>query len=180
MSSPLSIPEIIQQLHTASEAMIAYCHTLTDESFFHQPAGKWSPAQQIKHLITATDTSKLAYSLPKFMVRLVAGKPNRPSRSYDELVAKYQLKLQQGGRASGRFVPKPIPASYGKEKMLQQFATSMQQIGRSMERKWKEDQLDQYLAPHPLLGKITLRELGYFTVYHTYHHLESIRTLTSI
>jgi hypothetical protein len=38
----------------------------------------------------------------------------------------------------------------------------------------KEAQLDQYLVPHPLLGKITLRELGYFTIYHTQHHLRNL------
>ena len=52
------------------------------------------------------------------MVRFYTGKPNRPSRSYDELVAKYKLKLEQGGRASGRFVAKPVSSNKGKEKIL--------------------------------------------------------------
>ena len=38
-----------------------------------------------------------------------------------------------------------------------------------------EEDLDRYLAPHPLLGKITLRELAYFTIYHTHHHLQIIK-----
>ena len=88
---------------------------------------------------------------------------------YDELVAKYKLKLEQGGKASGRFIPKPIPASYGKQKMLDQFKRSMDKLVHAIQSKWKEPQLDQYIAPHPLLGKITLRELGYFTSHHTYH-----------
>jgi hypothetical protein len=45
--------------------------------------------------------------------------------------------------------------------------------------KWKDPQLDKYIAPHPLLGKITLRELGYFTIHHMYHHLESIQKMTA-
>jgi len=45
----------------------------------------------------------------------------------------------------------------------------------AIEKKSTDTQLDQYIAPHPLLGKITLRELGYFTIYHTQHHLAIIK-----
>jgi hypothetical protein len=44
-----------------------------------------------------------------------------------------------------------------------------------VELKWKDDQLDHYIAPHPLLGKLTLRELCYFTIYHAGHHLNIIK-----
>ena len=179
MTGILTIHEIQQQLLSAESEFNRYCTTLTDEQFFYQPVGKWSPAQQVKHLIIAADNTKLAFALPKFIVRWYAGKPNRPSRSYDELVAKYKLKLLEGGRASGRFVPKPISAGYGKQRMLDRFKRSMDQLAHAIKSKWKELQLDQYIAPHPLLGKITLRELGYFTIHHTYHHLESIQKMTA-
>jgi hypothetical protein len=42
----------------------------------------------------------------------------------------------------------------------------------------KEAKLDNFIAPHPLLGKITLRELCYFTIYHTQHHLHNIKVMT--
>lgn len=50
----------------------------------------------------------------------------------------------------------------------------MASLTSTMEQ-WEDAALDQYLAPHPLLGKITLRELGYFTIYHTEHHLAIIK-----
>jgi hypothetical protein len=178
MPATLTIPEIEERIHEAERSFHSYCSSLTDEQFFHQPEGKWSPAQQVKHLIKATDTARLAFTLPKFMVRLVGGKPNRASRTYDELVAKYKLKLEQGGKASGRYIPKTIPASYGKEKLLLAFTRAMDKHARAVKNNWKEDQPDRYLAPHPLLGKITLRELCYFTIHHTEHHLSSIRSMT--
>ena len=174
MPSYLTKEELTQQLHIAATHLSGFCSSLTDEVFFFQPAGKWSAAQQVKHLITATDTARLAFTLPKFIVRWVAGKPNRNSRSYDELLAKYKLKLQQGGRASRRFIPKSIPADYGKEKLLNDFKNSMTKSAAVL-NKWKDENLDQYIAPHPLLGKITLRELCYFTIFHTYHHRNSIK-----
>jgi hypothetical protein len=178
MNGYLTIGEILQQLNAAENEFSRNCNNLPDEQFFYQPEGKWSPAQQVKHLIIAAGNTKLAFAMPKFIVRWYAGKPNRPSRNYDELVAKYKLKLLQGGKTSGRFIPKPISASTGKQKMLDQFKRSMDNLMHAIKSKWKESQLDQYIAPHPLLGKITLRELGYFTIHHTYHHLESIQKMT--
>ena len=37
---------------------------------------------------------------------------------------------------------------------------------------WSESKLDTYLLPHPLLGKLTLREMLFFSVYHIEHHLK--------
>jgi uncharacterized damage-inducible protein DinB len=174
LNQHLSPTEIQQHLQAATTAFTDYCTSLTEEQFFMQPPGKWSAAQQAKHLVTATNTARYAFTLPAFIVRLVGGKPNRASRTYDELVTKYKLKLEQGGRAGKRYIPKPIPPSYGKEKLLKQFGDAMQKFGTSITKNRTDATLDQYLAPHPLLGKITLRELCYFTIYHIYHHKDNI------
>lgn len=178
MPGKIPINDIADQLKKAEEALNNYCSSLSDDDFFRQPGEKWSVAQQVKHLTTATNTAALAFTLPKFMVRWVGGRPNRPSKTYDALVEKYKLKLSEGGKASARYIPKPIPAEYGKEKILNQFSRSMHKMSRAVKTNWKDNQPDHYIAPHPLLGKITLRELCYFTIHHTYHHLDSIRNLT--
>lgn len=172
----MTIPQIEEQLKEVSRRFVSYCNNMADDAFFQQPTNKWSPAQQVRHLITTTNISRTAFVLPKFILRWLYGKPNRPSRTYDELVAKYKLKLQQGGKAPARFTPKPVPASYGRDKLLKSFATSMALIAQAINNT-KDKQLDNYIVPHPLLGKITLRELCYFTIYHTEHHLNSIKSL---
>lgn len=174
MAATMTKDEILPKLKVAGTAFASFCSGISDEQFFRQPAEKWSVAQNIKHLITSANMTRLAYRLPKFMVRLYSGKPNRPSRSYEELVAKYQFKLQQGGRASGKFNTKPVPAAQGKENILHNFNTAMSKLAAAIDRHWTDEELDQYLAPHPLLGKLTLRELAYFTIYHTEHHLAII------
>lgn len=167
--------EIIKQLSEASKEFSSFCSTIPDEIFFRQPPVKWSVAQNVTHLITSANMTKLAYRLPKFIVRIYTGKPNRPSRTYDELVAKYNLKLAQGGQASGRFVAKPVSVKEEKENILHTFDRAMESLKNSIQKNWDDPQLDKYLAPHPLLGKITLRELGYFTIYHTQHHFLIIK-----
>ena len=36
--------------------------------------------------------------------------------------------------------------------------------------KFSEEDLDKFILPHPLLGKLTMREMMYFTIYHAQHH----------
>lgn len=175
MPGILSKKEIIKDLEVATKEFSSFCINIRDEIFFRQPVEKWSVAQNVTHLITSANMTKLAYHLPKFIVRLYGGKPNRSSRTYDELVAKYKLKLEQGGRASGRFVAKPVSSTEGKENTLAAFSKVMDSLGNIIQKKWDDLQLDQYIAPHPLLGKITLRELCYFTIYHTRHHLDIVK-----
>ncbi len=171
MPGHLTKEEIIPQLIAAAKSLSSFGNSVNNELFFYQPAGKWSVAQNITHLIIATKSTIPAFNFPKFLIGWYSGKPNRSSKTYDELVAKYKLKLEQGGRASGRFIPKQITQDENKEKIMQTLSTSIHQLANIIQKKWKDEQLDHYIAPHPLLGKITLRELCYFTIYHTNHHL---------
>lgn len=175
MQEILTKGEIIKRLEEISNEFTTFCDQISDDIFFLQPAEKWSVAQNVTHLITSAKMTKLAYALPKIIVRIYSGKPNRPSRTYVDLVAKYKLRLEQGGRASGRFVAKPVSPSAGKKNVLHSFSMAMESLIPVIKKKWNESQLDNYLAPHPLLGKITLRELGYFTIYHIEHHLNIIK-----
>lgn len=175
MPGILSKEEIILRSENVSKEFSSFCSGISNEVFFRQPFEKWSVAQNVTHLITSANMTRLAYRLPKFIVRIYGGKPYRTSRTYDELVAKYKLKLEQGGRASGRFIAKPVSAKEGKEKILEPFTRSMILLIKAIQKKWDDEQLDQYIAPHPLLGKITFRELCYFTIYHTEHHLNIIK-----
>jgi len=167
--------EIIYQLEKISSEFSSFCSAINPDIFFRQPVEKWSVAQNVTHLITSANMTRLVFRLPKFMVRLYTGNPNRPSRSYNEVVEKYTLKLRKGGRASGRFVAKPVSASEGKENILHTFDKAMKKISQVIQKKWSDPQLDQHIAPHPLLGKITLRELCFFTIYHTEHHLNIVK-----
>jgi uncharacterized damage-inducible protein DinB len=40
---------------------------------------------------------------------------------------------------------------------------------------WPETALDARRLPHPLIGRLTVREMLLFTVYHNRHHLENVQ-----
>jgi hypothetical protein len=170
--------QIITEVEKIAAAFSTTCSAVDDAFFFKRPsAEKWSVAEHVQHLATSTGTTALAYTLPAFIVRLVGGKPNRGSKSYEALVKRYKEKLSAGGRATGRFVPKAIQASMGKEKLLQRWQQAHTKLITALKNKTTESKLDDYLARHPLLGRITLRELCYFTIYHTEHHLNIIHNI---
>jgi hypothetical protein len=139
--------------------------------------GKWSPAELLDHIIKSVSPVRLAFSLPAFILKFKFGKANRPSRSFEELVQKYQAKLNAGGKAPGVFIPKRDGGSVKDQtSKLQHLVNSLcSKIGS-----YSEDQLDQYILPHPLLGKLTLREMLYFTMYHVQHHHRQIAGSKSV
>lgn len=158
-----------EQIHSHYHNFANYIHTLPDQDFLYAPASKWSAGQQLEHLLRSISPLIMALQLPKWLLILLFGKSNRPGRSYVQLVEKYQGKLNAGGRASKRYVPKEVPLPQ-KEKLIKTLKQKTDQLTRIMDR-FSEKELDQLLLPHPLLGKLTLREMMYFTIYHAQHHL---------
>jgi hypothetical protein len=133
--------------------------------------GKWNAVQLLDHIVKSVSPVSTALSLPAFLLRLIFGTANRKSRSYEELVARYHSKLKAGGRASGRFVPPQKTDSV--EKLSANLTKVVHVLTRRIDR-FSETQLDQLILPHPLLGKLTLREMLYFTIYHVQHHQKQL------
>ncbi len=141
---------------------------LSESNFLFAPNGKWTAGQQLEHIYRAVNALVLPFWLPKFVLKIAFGTANRPSRDYDALVAKYHAKLADGGRASGRFVPPSV--DYNEREMVRsRLLQSVEKLCKALEG-YSEEDLDRYILPHPLLGKITLREMMYFTAYHVEHH----------
>ncbi|MES2520171.1 MAG: DinB family protein [Bacteroidota bacterium] len=162
--------EIIQKL---SEGFSIVETTINNTDIFYQRKDeKWSVAQNVKHLILSVKPLNLAFTLPNFAL-LFFGKLNRNPRNYEEIVAKYHQKLAEGGVSTGQFSPKEGIVNQDKDALIKEFQTINTIFLRKVEE-FSEEDLDKYLLPHPLLGKLTLREMLYFTIYHTLHHHKAI------
>lgn len=170
-------PQIISALNEKIDAFNHFIGPLTREQFEATPGGKWSAGQNLDHLIRAIKPLQMAYGLPKFMLRVLFGKTNRPSKTYDQLVTKYNNKLAGGGRASGPYIP-PTILFEKKNELLKKYDVQKQKLIAKIEKQ-NENDLDIYILPHPLLGKVTLREMLYFTIHHNEHHLETLKNRTA-
>jgi len=168
--------EILQQLRNNHSRFSKLITGLPDSDFLRSTNDKWTPGQQLEHIVKSVRPVSLALLLPNFFLRIAFGKANRPSRSYNELVTKYHAKLATGYKASAPFVPKAVVTSDrdGLAKRLQVLTNSLSEQISS----YSENQLDTIILPHPLLGKLTLREMLYFTIYHAEHHeMQTLKNL---
>lgn len=164
----MKIAEIKTELTQRHESFCNYISALSEKEFLFSNNGKWTTGQQLDHICRATSLLPLGLSFPGFLRKLLFGKPKKLSRNYDELVKNYVSVLEAGGRASGVFIPKPVPF-LRREQLCKKLISTIEKINRSLS-KYSEEQLDQTRLPHPLLGKITLREMMMFTIYHVHHH----------
>ena len=169
----MNIPEINHKLVENHQIFTDYISNLPDSIFIQSKNGKWSPGQQLDHICRSVQPLALGFSLPKWLIKMIFGKSNRQGRSYDELVSKYEQKLQEGGRASGRFIPKEIKVA-DRKKLARSLKKNIQSLTRSIQ-KFTEADLENTVLPHPLLGKLTIREMLYFTIHHVEHHLNLIQ-----
>ena len=164
--------EIIKHLQSSHNDFGSTISSLTELQFNFHKEGKWNAGQTLDHLYRAVSTLTTAMQLPKATFSMLYGKANRPSRSYDEVVAKYKTKLDQGGKAHGRYLPTKVSFS-NQEKIEKALEKSINRLCRNL-KNYSEEQLDTYILPHPLLGKITIREMMYFTIYHSQHHKQGV------
>jgi hypothetical protein len=165
-------PTLKNQLRDSHKDFINSILSLTDKEFLISPEGKWTAGQQLDHIYRTVSAIKTGMSFPKFLLKIIVGKSNRPSRDYDALVNKYKSRLERGGRAGGRFIPKDIPLS-GRAKRVSKLSFKVDRLINKIDR-FSEEQMDEYILPHPLLGKLTIREMLYFTIHHTDHHRQMV------
>jgi hypothetical protein len=161
-------PEIKTRLLENHQRFTDLILSLNDSEFLLAANDKWTAGQQLDHIYLSVSPVRFAFSMPKLMLKLFFGKANRPSRDYAALVARYQQKLAGGYKASERFLPKPVAIDQ-KTKLKDKLMKAVNNLCKNIDS-YNEKQLDEYILPHPLLGKLTLREMLYFTIYHAEHH----------
>lgn len=166
--------EILATLAHSLGAVADWIEARPETDFAKGPAGRWTLGQQLDHLVRSVEPINLGLSMPKFVLGLVFGKAKRPSVTYAELAGRYEGVLGDGGKASGRFVP-PAVGLNRRQPLLGLHRRATKRLIAQIES-FSEEELDRYLAPHPLLGKLTLRELLFFTIHHHDHHLHTLKS----
>lgn len=166
--------EISQKLIDHHVTFMNTLGQLSKKDFETKPGQKWTAGQQLDHIIKSVKPFDMAMGLPTFVLKMKFGLANRPSKSYDDLVAKYQkaLKEKSGFEMPREFAPEEIPFAK-REKALEKLDKLVDKLSSRM-NKFSEEELDKYILPHPLMGKVTLREMLYFTAYHAQHHEKQI------
>ncbi len=168
-------------LDSIAEKMIDWYHEQPEDQFNKEfIAGKWTMAGHLYHLIKSTKGVSKAMAMPKLALRTAFGKSNRTERTFDQQYKKYIDTLFSIAETTGQGVIPPekfVPApgrTFDKEALLKRFSGEIIAMKQQLE-KWKEKDLGVYVLPHPAMGKLTIREMIYFTIFHTKHHLDNLQ-----
>ncbi len=169
--------EIANGLRRLCSASELYWNSMSGEEFVAPLGSAWSPAEHVRHLTKSVRAVSRAMSLPKPLLRLLFwGRRRGVSRRSELLIEQYHAALRAGGQA-GRFTPSRhlVPGSpddYRREIVGAHRAT-IDLLAREV-MMWTRRQVDGILLPHPLLGKLTVREMLLFTLYHNLHHVQVV------
>jgi hypothetical protein len=145
--------------------------------FLQRTDGKWSIAENFQHLILSGKPVASALQQPKAFF-LVFGFAKKASRSFEKLYEDYKTLLKNGAVATSRFVP-DTDLEYYKNDMIGNWKMIAEKFQTRLDL-WSEADLDKYRIPHPVLGKLTFREMLFFTIFHTQHHLNRIEELKKL
>lgn len=174
-----AITRALARLHEESGH---YWASLPTERFLAPIGDAWSPADHVRHLTISVRAVTRGLELPRVLVWLVFGPARAPSRSYDALREIYRGVLARGAKA-GEYTPRPLPsagsgqafpiddAEATRARIMAQHTAAVGGLVATASG-WSERALDRCRLPHPLLGKLTVREMLCFTLYHNLHHVE--------
>lgn len=165
----MTTKELATQFHDNHQQLVDYICSLPDNDFETAKNGKWSPGQQLDHVVRCIVPLAKALSNKPF-IEAKFGKVQRPVASYEEVITNYKHALANGGKAPERFLPEPVDAGK-KEALSAEMASTVAALIKSLES-YSEEELDTLVIPHPLLGNLTVREFLALMAYHATHHRE--------
>ena len=139
------------------------------------PEGKWTTGQHTKHLLQSTKPLNLALSLPKFILSWKYGKSNREVRPYEQVVQRYQERLEQSkGLVYKGSQNMGVPALSEKQYLLDRIQVEEKKLAYKTTH-LSDTFLNNNILPHPLMGKMPIREIIMWSAYHVDHHLKILK-----
>lgn len=170
-------PELIAALERQTAETERFLGTLSTDVFLAPQGDAWSPAEHVRHLLKSIAPVVRALGLPRPLLGLLFGVARTESRSFEKMRTDYLETLSRGGTA-GKFTPSkevvPDDREAYRRRVMASFRTVSEDLARAVAL-WDERALSRYRLPHPLLGKLTVREMLLFTLYHGEHHVSRVR-----
>ncbi len=171
METP-SKDQLIQDLKKVFQNTIDWINNQPEDHFNKELIpDKWTIAGHLYHLIKSTKAVSQGMKMPKLGLRTMFGKSNRPERTYQEMVEKYEGALTNSNLKAPDSYSAKSGRIFNRSELIKRFEGELNDLIKALD-KWQEDELGVYIMPHPAIGKCTLREFVYFTNLHTRHHLD--------
>jgi hypothetical protein len=167
--------EIADLLEEKHKELFSWLENQPEENWEKGPETKWSTSQHIQHLVDSLQLLNNALSYPRFILKYKFGTCNRELRSYETVAENYEEKLLENKEKVNTFNKNlKKPTLKERDRLL----TRLQIQQKKLQYKTvhiTERNLDTLVLPHPLMGKMTVREIIMWTAYHTEHHIKTLQ-----
>lgn len=168
-----AIADILEEKH---QELLNWLDSQDDEHWETGPSGKWTTGQQALHLLQSIKPLNDAMSMPKFLLKYRFGKANRKVRDFETIVKRYHQRLKEApnGAVFGPSQNMKVPTLNEKSYILNRLQVENKKL-QYKTKKWKDRDLDNLILPHPLMGKMPVRELVMWTAHHVEHHTKQLQ-----
>ena len=167
--------KIVDVLEIKHQELFTWLENQPRENWELGPKEKWSTSQHIQHLTDSLQLLNTILSYPIFFLKYKFGTSNKEPRDYNIIAEKYEHKIlvdQERVRTLNQRLKKP--ALKERERLLTKLQIQQKKL-QYKTKKISEKNLDTLLIPHPLMGKITAREIIMWTAHHTEHHTKTLQ-----
>ena len=165
-------PELSHSLQENHKHFLQYIDSLTESEFLQSTNGKWTAGQQLEHILKSIKTIAKIFG-QKTVIETQFGRIQRPTLSYETLIAQYQDLLDKGGKAPERYLPSTVGFDQKTDLITaveSKLAATIQYLDN-----YTESEMDTLTLPHPILGILSLREMLYLITYHVTHHHKQVQ-----
>lgn len=166
--------EIADLLEEKYHALLDWLENQEDEKWMSGPENKRTEGQQALHLLKSITPLNDVLSMPRFMFKYTLGTANRAPRDYDTIVADYLERLE----AYKKTAKPPKTLSVPKIRDKRYILTRLQVESKKLQyktRRISDKNLDTLVLPHPVMGKILIREMLMWCAYHAEYHFKQLQ-----
>ncbi|MNU20381.1 DinB superfamily protein [compost metagenome] len=161
--------ELIAVFIRNHQQAVQYIDGLEDSKFSYRYQDKWTAGEHLAHiLLTIIPFPKVLSS--KDFIRKQFGSVDRQTWDYETVLHHY---AQTSLKAPDAFLPKEEVPYTHKAAIIADIQQHLHDINHLLDS-YSEEELDTLVLPHPLLGKLTIREMFYLMAYHPLHHQRQI------
>ncbi|NVK53767.1 MAG: DinB family protein [Flavobacteriaceae bacterium] len=162
--------EIVHLLEEKHQFLIELLEHKLEDKWELASENKWTVGQHALHLLDAAKLLNKALSYPKFILKYKFGMANREVRTYEEVTKRYQDRLKENQERARDFNKDlKIPTIADRKRIIDDLNKQKKKL-LAITRSWKDKKLDTLLLPHPLMGRMIVREIIMWSAYHTEHH----------
>lgn len=173
--NPRSKEEILSCFAVLQKEVELYFLKVSVPYFFTHNLGGWSVAENLSHITFTTNMISLALHIPNWLSRIFFGK-SKQEISFLETKRKFEEKMKNPHDAGFYSPAIETPPADPPSKILglvKEWNHACINLNRSLESV-SEGELSSYRLPHPVMGKVSYREICFLQILHILHHIDRV------